>query len=76
MPSRAQRKLKKEIKVAQLAGYVSEHSAYHHGEQVGTARSDRIADESPALLPSAPAAFLPASVPILAARPSHAPRSR
>jgi DNA topoisomerase-2 len=26
------RKLTKEIKVAQLAGYVSEHSAYHHGE--------------------------------------------
>jgi DNA topoisomerase-2 len=26
------RKLSKEIKVAQLAGYVSEHSAYHHGE--------------------------------------------
>ena len=26
------RKLKVEIKVAQLAGYVSEHSAYHHGE--------------------------------------------
>lgn len=26
------RKLKAEIKVAQLAGYVSEHSAYHHGE--------------------------------------------
>ena len=26
------RSLKKEIKVAQLAGYVSEHSAYHHGE--------------------------------------------
>ncbi len=26
------RKLKSEIKVAQLAGYVSEHSAYHHGE--------------------------------------------
>ena len=26
------RKLKKEIKVAQLAGYISEHSAYHHGE--------------------------------------------
>ncbi|EGB11155.1 hypothetical protein AURANDRAFT_22331, partial [Aureococcus anophagefferens] len=26
------RKLKKEIKVAQLAGYVSEHAAYHHGE--------------------------------------------
>jgi len=26
------RKLKIEIKVAQLAGYVSEHSAYHHGE--------------------------------------------
>ncbi|KAJ3046795.1 DNA topoisomerase 2 [Rhizophlyctis rosea] len=24
---------KQEIKVAQLAGYVSEHSAYHHGEQ-------------------------------------------
>lgn len=27
------RNLKSEIKVAQLAGYVSEHSAYHHGEQ-------------------------------------------
>ncbi len=27
------RKLKSEIKVAQLSGYVSEHSAYHHGEQ-------------------------------------------
>ncbi|PWN44138.1 putative DNA topoisomerase II [Ceraceosorus guamensis] len=27
------RKLKGEIKVAQLGGYVSEHSAYHHGEQ-------------------------------------------
>lgn len=27
------RKLKAEIKVAQLAGYVAEHSAYHHGEQ-------------------------------------------
>lgn len=27
------RKLKQEIKVAQLSGYVSEHSAYHHGEQ-------------------------------------------
>jgi DNA topoisomerase II len=26
------RKLKSEIKVAQLAGYVAEHSAYHHGE--------------------------------------------
>ncbi|CAM9564540.1 unnamed protein product, partial [Sphacelaria rigidula] len=26
------RNLKKEIKVVQLAGYVSEHSAYHHGE--------------------------------------------
>ena len=26
------RKLKGEIKVAQLAGYVGEHSAYHHGE--------------------------------------------
>ena len=26
------RNLKKEIKVAQLAGYVSEHSGYHHGE--------------------------------------------
>ena len=26
------RKLKNEIKVAQLSGYVSEHSAYHHGE--------------------------------------------
>ena len=26
------RQLKNEIKVAQLAGYVSEHSAYHHGE--------------------------------------------
>ncbi|CAG9316989.1 unnamed protein product [Blepharisma stoltei] len=27
------RKLSSEIKVAQLAGYVAEHSAYHHGEQ-------------------------------------------
>jgi len=27
------RKLKEEIKVAQLAGYIGEHSAYHHGEQ-------------------------------------------
>lgn len=27
------RKLHAEIKVAQLAGYISEHSAYHHGEQ-------------------------------------------
>ena len=27
------RNLTKEIKVAQLAGYVSEHSSYHHGEQ-------------------------------------------
>ncbi len=27
------RRLVKEIKVAQLAGYVSEHSAYHHGEK-------------------------------------------
>lgn len=26
------RKLKNEIKVAQLTGYVAEHSAYHHGE--------------------------------------------
>lgn len=26
------RKLKSEIKVAQLSGYVAEHSAYHHGE--------------------------------------------
>lgn len=26
------RKLKNEIKVAQLCGYVSEHAAYHHGE--------------------------------------------
>ena len=26
------RKLDKEIKVAQFSGYVSEHSAYHHGE--------------------------------------------
>ena len=26
------RKLKNEIKVAQLSGYVAEHSAYHHGE--------------------------------------------
>lgn len=26
------RKLRNDIKVAQLAGYVSEHSAYHHGE--------------------------------------------
>ena len=27
------RRLQDEIKVGQLAGYVSEHSAYHHGEQ-------------------------------------------
>src|SRR5690606_3877291 len=27
------RNLKKDIKVAQLSGYVSENSAYHHGEQ-------------------------------------------
>ena len=27
------RNLKSDIKVAQFAGYVSEHSAYHHGEQ-------------------------------------------
>ena len=26
------RKLTQDIKVAQLAGYVAEHSAYHHGE--------------------------------------------
>ncbi|KAJ2913034.1 hypothetical protein MD484_g7391, partial [Candolleomyces efflorescens] len=26
------RKIKKEIKVAQLVGYISEHAAYHHGE--------------------------------------------
>jgi DNA topoisomerase II len=26
------RNLKQEVKVAQLAGYISEHSAYHHGE--------------------------------------------
>ena len=26
------RKLKSDVKVAQLSGYVSEHSAYHHGE--------------------------------------------
>lgn len=26
------RKLTKEVKVAQLAGYISEHAAYHHGE--------------------------------------------
>jgi DNA topoisomerase-2 len=27
------KKLKTEIKVAQLAGYIGEHSAYHHGDQ-------------------------------------------
>ena len=27
------RKLHEDIKVAQLAGYISEHAAYHHGEQ-------------------------------------------
>lgn len=31
------RNLKKEIKVAQLGGYVSENTAYHHGEQSLTA---------------------------------------
>jgi len=27
-----QKKLRQEIKVAQLSGFVAEHSAYHHGE--------------------------------------------
>ena len=27
------RKLRQDVKVAQLSGYVSEHAAYHHGEQ-------------------------------------------
>jgi DNA topoisomerase-2 len=31
LPS-GQQILKPEIKVAQLSGYVAEHSAYHHGE--------------------------------------------
>ena len=32
MYSCLKRNLVKEIKVAQLSGYVSEHSGYHHGE--------------------------------------------
>merc|ERR1719502_1157698 len=33
MFSAFKKKLKNDIKVAQFVGYISEHSAYHHGEQ-------------------------------------------
>lgn len=38
------RKLKTEIKVAQLSGYCAEHTAYHHGEQSlqGTSKSTQL----------------------------------
>lgn len=51
------RNLTKTIKVAQLAGYVSEHSAYHHGEQsltatiVGLAQDYVGANNVPLLVP-------------------------
>ena len=52
------RKLKQEIKVAQLAGYVSEHAAYHHGEAslctsiVGLAQDYTGSNNIPLLVPS------------------------
>ena len=51
------RNLSKSIKVAQLAGYVSEHSAYHHGEQsltstiVGLAQDYVGANNLPLMVP-------------------------
>ncbi|KIM84751.1 hypothetical protein PILCRDRAFT_780689 [Piloderma croceum F 1598] len=39
------RKLKKEIKVAQLVGYISEHAAYHHGEASLTATIVNLAQD-------------------------------
>eukprot|EP00127_Corallochytrium_limacisporum_P004359 Clim_evm42s158 gene=Clim_evmTU42s158 len=51
------RNLKDEVKVAQLAGYVAEHSAYHHGEQslaatiIGMAQSFVGANNVPLLEP-------------------------
>ncbi|KAF7986171.1 hypothetical protein HWV62_38564 [Athelia sp. TMB] len=39
------RKLKKEIKVAQLVGYIGEHAAYHHGEQSLTATIVNLAQD-------------------------------
>ena len=52
------RNLKADIKVAQLAGYVSEHAAYHHGEAalgatiVGMAQDFVGANNAPLLVPS------------------------
>uniref|UniRef100_A0A098VQW0 DNA topoisomerase 2 n=1 Tax=Mitosporidium daphniae TaxID=1485682 RepID=A0A098VQW0_9MICR len=52
------RKLKQEIKVAQLAGYVSEHAAYHHGEAslcasiIGLAQDYTGSNNIPLLVPS------------------------
>ncbi|KAG9396565.1 DNA topoisomerase 2 Alpha [Carpediemonas membranifera] len=51
------RKLKEQIKVAQLAGYVSEHAAYHHGEAslsgtiIGMAQSFVGSNNIPLLMP-------------------------
>ncbi|KAA1475411.1 type II DNA topoisomerase [Dentipellis sp. KUC8613] len=39
------RKLRKEIKVAQLVGYISEHAAYHHGELSLTATIINLAQD-------------------------------
>lgn len=52
------RNLKEEIKVSQLAGYVSEHAAYHHGEMslcsaiVGMAQNFAGANNIPLLCPA------------------------
>lgn len=52
------RKLTKEIRVAQLAGYVSEHAAYHHGEAslngtiVGLAQNFPGSNNLPLLVPA------------------------
>ena len=52
------RNLKADIKVAQLAGYVSEHAAYHHGEAalgatiVGMAQDFVGSNNAPLLVPS------------------------
>ncbi len=39
------RNLKNEVKVAQLAGYISEHSAYHHGEDALSANIISLAQD-------------------------------
>ncbi|KAG9394648.1 DNA topoisomerase 2 Alpha [Carpediemonas membranifera] len=55
--ARFKRKLKEQIKVAQLAGYVSEHAAYHHGEVslsgtiIGMAQSFVGSNNIPLLMP-------------------------